>query len=138
MSLLFDNVEPVQPSAESVAQRQVALANLGYLASVESVGELELNPEVTSVDLERSEGVMSEVDKIVQEPEVSAEALACAHDLVELYRRKLFRRAQLQPGLGFSAEAVSTRKQSISAESVRGGVRAILSLVQQASEKLAA
>lgn len=135
---LFDHLPTAAPSAESVAQREVALKNLAFAASVESIDELELNPDVTGEELERGESVLASVDNIITEPEISAEALACAHDLVQLYQTKFFRGSRLKGGVSFSAEAVASRQQSISAESVRGGVRATLSLVQQARAKIAA
>lgn len=135
---LFDHTPVAQPSAESLAQREVALKNLDFAASIESIDELELNADVTPEELERGESVLTSVDNIIAEPEISAEALACAHDLVNLYQAKFFRRDSLRGGVSFSAEAISSRQQSISAEKVRGGVRATLSLVQRARVKIAA
>ena len=135
---LFDDMQHAQPSAESVVRREVAMRAIAHTTSVESTDELELNDDVTADHLQRGEAVMSEVNQIIHEPEVSVEALVCAHDLTRIYQTKFFKKAQLQGLMSFSTEDVSSRRQSISAESVRDGVRATLSLVQKAAAKLAA
>jgi len=135
---LFETVGVRAASAESLAQRELALNQVAYSASLESIDELELNPDVEKEDLERGEAVLTEVDQIIQEPGVSVEALACANDLTIVYRNKLFRRARLQNETCFSAESVTSRQKTISVESVRDGVRDMLSQIKRVAAKQAA